>query len=224
MVDTAYDRINTAMFESLNAIAKEQSPAVPTLLATSTIPSTSHDPEDKEALNSHILLIENAHHYMDTVSTLIEEYPNEKLSAYLEQARRLYEDHLAQYSSAVLRRPLGKVLDFVEAVESAQDKENITSRPSTSKQAWKKIHTNYDVKEIKKGVETLKKRIEKHFAEGDEEEHSAKLISELTKTLGEAYIDIAERLAVIGREVYGEQSRNGGVEWGREDVWSAFRK
>lgn len=224
MVDKAYKRITTSIFDSLNAIAKEQPPIVPQNLTATSIASTHLDPEDKEALNSHILLIENAFHFLDAVSVLQNDYPNQTFQSSLAQASQLYEDHLNQYISAVLRRPLGKVLDFIDILESSPDKEGVIARTSHSKSAFKKLTQHYDVKETKRGIETLKKRVEKHFAEADDEGYSNKLMAELTKTLGERFIEIGERLGTLGRELYGETGKAGGVEWGREDVWAAFRK
>jgi hypothetical protein len=98
MVDDAYQKINKAMFESLKVIAKE-SPAV---MAT----QGQGDPEDKEALNYHILLIENMNHYLEEVDAR----PDSVLLDWKVKAQDEMKEHMDLYVDAVIRRPLGKLL------------------------------------------------------------------------------------------------------------------
>lgn len=98
MVDDAYQKINKAMFESLKVIAKE-SPAV---MAS----HSQSDPEDKEALNYHILLIENMNHFVEEV----DDRGDGVLSDWSAKAREEMVEHLGLYVDAVIRRPLGKLL------------------------------------------------------------------------------------------------------------------
>jgi hypothetical protein len=106
MIDKSYARINKAMFESLRVIAKD-SPGVGQGTAAS-LPGmmTTVDPEDKEALNYHILLIENMNHYVDEV----DERGDVVLTEGRRRAEEEEEEHLGRYVDAVVRRPLGKVL------------------------------------------------------------------------------------------------------------------
>ncbi|KAL8947826.1 MAG: hypothetical protein Q9222_005932 [Ikaeria aurantiellina] len=101
LIDDAYVKINRAMFESLKFIAKE-SPA--------TVSGGGGDPEDKEALNYHILLIENMNHYVEETYTK----DNPVLSEWKVQAQHEMAEHMDLYLAAVLRRPLGKLLDFID--------------------------------------------------------------------------------------------------------------
>lgn len=102
LIDDAYTRINKAMFDSLKVIARES----PTSMAASA--AQGADPEDKEILNYHILLIENMHHYIEDVDD------GEKEGSVLAEwkGRALMEraEHLEEYVGRVVRRPLGKVL------------------------------------------------------------------------------------------------------------------
>jgi hypothetical protein len=98
MVNDAYQRINKAMFESLKVIAKES----PTVMGT----QGQGDPEDKEALNYHILLIENMNHYMEEVTAK----PDTVLDFWKGKAQEEYNEHMNLYVDAVIRRPLGKLL------------------------------------------------------------------------------------------------------------------
>jgi hypothetical protein len=98
MVDDAYQKINKAMFESVKVIAKE-SPAV---MAS----QGQGDPEDKEALNYHILLIENMNHYIEEVDARADAV----LTEWKAKADREMKEHMGLYVDAVIRRPLGKLL------------------------------------------------------------------------------------------------------------------
>jgi exocyst complex component 1 len=221
VVNESYRRINKAMFESLNAIAKEQ-PMTITAAATQSSNLSNLDPEDKELLNAHIFIIENTFHFIDAFSET--DTPNPVLADFIKRGKALYDEHMSLYVSSVIRRPLGKILDFLEPLEATADKEAFILRAPHSRVAFRKLVNHYDTKEIKKGIETLRKRVEKHFAESDEDIISERLLLELVKKLGEAYIDVSERLSAAGRDVYGENGKAGGVEWGREEIWAAFRK
>lgn len=96
MVDEAYAKINKAMFESLKVIAKE---------APGTV-GAGADPEDKEALNYHILLIENMNHYVEEV----DDRGDAVLAEWRASAQAEGDEHLALYVDAVIRRPLGRVI------------------------------------------------------------------------------------------------------------------
>lgn len=98
MVDDAYQKINKAMFESLNVIAKES----PTVMAS----QGQSDPEDKEALNYHILLIENMNHYIEEVDARSDPV----LMEWKAKAQDGLKEHMDLYVDAVIRRPLGKLL------------------------------------------------------------------------------------------------------------------
>jgi hypothetical protein len=98
MVDDAYQKINKAMFESVKVIAKE-SPAV---MAS----QGQGDPEDKEALNYHILLIENMNHYIEEVDARADVV----LTEWKAKADGEMKEHMGLYVDAVIRRPLGKLL------------------------------------------------------------------------------------------------------------------
>lgn len=111
LVDRGYDKINKAMFESLQAIAKESGFGLPPAIATGGVtiiggPGAGADPEDKEQLNYHIMMIENMNHYVEDLDTR----GNLVLSEYMRRAQVEYKEHMGLYVSAVIRRPLGKLL------------------------------------------------------------------------------------------------------------------
>jgi ribosomal protein S6 len=99
MVNEGYKRINNAMLESLQAIAKE----------SPTVTTHSVDPEDKEQLNYHIMMIENMYHYVEEVDAK----NNEILEDFKRKADEEYKEHMELYVSAVIRRPTGKLLVWI---------------------------------------------------------------------------------------------------------------
>jgi len=213
-VNNAYTRINKAMFESLKVIAREN-PGAQTAGA---------DPEDKEALNYQILLIENMNHYLEEVDAR----SNPVLEDWKQNAAQEMDEHLSLYLGAVIRRPLGKLLDFLESTESlmvsrqpGEPASKISGMPSHSKVTFKKVLAGYDSKEIKKGIEILKRRVEKHFGDADDPGLSRGLVTKVQQSCEKYYERVEDRILTISRDVY-----DGDViaEWTRADVSGAFKK
>ncbi|KAI9741266.1 MAG: hypothetical protein M1834_002982 [Cirrosporium novae-zelandiae] len=216
LVNESYGKINKAMFESLKFIAKE-SPAVSHGLST----QGSGDPEDKEVLNYHILLIENMNHYLEEVDTR----GNTVLEEWRERAEQELSEHLGLYLDAVIRRPLGKSLDFLESTESllksGTPPSSIASRASHSRATFKKLLAVNDSKELRRGVDALRKRMEKHLGEGDEIGLSRNLITKVWTEAERRYQAIGERVQKIAAEVYPEEVI---VGWSSEDMLIPFKK
>ncbi|EKD20372.1 exocyst complex component Sec3 [Drepanopeziza brunnea f. sp. 'multigermtubi' MB_m1] len=213
-VNTAYSRINKTMFESLKVIARENPSAQ----------VAGADPEDKEALNYQVLLIENMNHYLEEVDGRA----NPVLEEWRQNATREMNEHMGLYLGAVIRRPLGKLLDFLESAESlmlsrqaGEPATKISSMPSHSKSTFNKILANYDSKEIRKGIEALKKRVEKHFGDADEPGISRGLVATVTQNCEKYYERVEDRILTISRDVYDGEVI---AEWTRADVSAAFRK
>ncbi|SLM35964.1 Exocyst complex, component 1/SEC3 [Lasallia pustulata] len=218
LVNDAYQKINKAMFESLKFIAKES----PTVMAgPGTQGQAGGDPEDKEVLNYHILLIENMNHYIEEVDVR----GNIVLEDWKDRAFSEMNEHLDLYLAAVIRRPLGKLLDFLESTESlllsTPSAPSVGTRASHSRSTFKKLLSTYDAKEIRRGIETLRKRVEKHFGDADDPGLSKGLVGKVLRECENKYNGVGDRAARIVRDVY-----EGGleVEWKREDVSAAFRR
>ncbi|KAL3423802.1 exocyst complex component Sec3 [Phlyctema vagabunda] len=213
-VNRAYGRINKTMFESLKVIARENPSAQ----------TAGTDPEDKEALNYQILLIENMNHYLEEVTTR----SNPVLEEWKENASQEMNEHLSLYLGAVIRRPLGKLLDFLESTEAlmlsrqpGESVSRISGMPSHSQTTFKKILDSYDSKEIKRGIETLKKRVEKHFGDADDPSLSRGLVAKVQQSCEKYYESVEDRILTISRDVYDGEVL---AEWTKADVVSAFKK
>ncbi|KAF5662073.1 component of exocyst complex [Fusarium heterosporum] len=211
-IDREYDRILKTMFDSLMVIAREN-PAV-------SVTNGAADPEDKEALNFHILLIENMNHFTEEIDTR----GLDVLEEWKEKANTTYLEHLNLYLNAVMRRPLGKILEHLENMETqlqtGKSPAAIAAQPSNSKTVFNKVLSNYDAKEIRKGIEALRKRVEKHFGDADDPALSRGLV---LKVLGECenfYEKVERRVGAVTTDIYGGDIL---FEWPRADVKTAFR-
>ncbi|KAF1935098.1 hypothetical protein EJ02DRAFT_460660 [Clathrospora elynae] len=214
MVNDAYQRINKAMFESLRVIAKES----PTVMAS----QGQGDPEDKEALNYHILLIENMNHYMEEVDAR----NDSALEYWKNKAQDEYSEHMSLYVDAVIRRPLGKLLEFVESTETllaqpSASAHSIAQRSSHSRSVFKKLVHSHDAKELRKGIEALKKRVDKHFGDADDPTISRDLVFKVLKECEKTYIKVSERMVTINQDVYSGEVE---IDWGNKEVDAAFRR
>lgn len=212
LIDREYDRMLKSMFDSLLVIAREN-PAV-------GVASGGADPEDKEALNFHILLIENMNHYLEETDTR----GLEVLEEWKEQANSEYHEHMGLYLNAVMRRPLGKLLDHLENIEAqiqtGKSPASIAGQPSNSKSIFNKVLGNYDAKEVRKGIEALRKRVDKHFGDADDPALSRGLVVKVLKACETFYGNVEERIGRVTTDVYGGDVL---FEWPRADVKAAFR-
>lgn len=215
-VDEAYDRINRAMWESLKFIAKE-APGQSSVAAA----AGSGDPEDKEVLNYHILLIENMNHYIEDVD--VRNLP--VLERWRDRAQQDLEEHMTLYLDSVIHRPLGKLLDFVDSTENllvaTSNPTDIASRPSHSRSVAKKVLATYDVKEMRRGVDMLKKRVEKHFGDADDPGLSRSLVLKVLRECEGRYERAYDRTQHVLRAVYESQLE---LDWRTEDAIAMFRK
>ncbi|KAI3320189.1 exocyst complex component Sec3-domain-containing protein [Xylariaceae sp. AK1471] len=209
-VDREYERIIKSMFDSLKVIAREN-PA--------TLTNSGADPEDKEALNYHILLIENMNHFLEELNT----HGLEVLEDWKEAATSEMAEHMSLYLNAVIRRPLGKLLEHLENLEtqiaSGKTTTIIAAQPSNSKATFNKILSTYDGREIRKGIEALRKRVEKHFGDADDPSLSRELVNRVLRESEKFYNEVEVRISTITTTIYGGDVL---FEWPRADVKVAF--
>ncbi|TQN72181.1 Exocyst complex component 1 [Colletotrichum shisoi] len=211
-VDREYDRILKSMFDSLKIIAREN-PAV-------SVGAAGADPEDKEALNFHILLIENMNHFLEEVNT----HGLDVLEDWREAATNELNEHMGLYLNAVMRRPLGKLLEYIENIEgqlqSGKPGSSVAAQPSNSKSTFHKVLATYDSREVRKGIETLRKRVEKHFGDADDPALSQKLVIKVLRECERFYGEVELRISRITADVY---SGDVVFEWPRAEVRAGFR-
>ncbi|KAH9969098.1 exocyst complex component Sec3-domain-containing protein [Russula dissimulans] len=149
-VDGAYDRIVQTMFDSLKLMAK-----------------MNGEDEDKGQMNFHVILIENMHYFVAE----IRQQEMGSVNVFSTQAEAVYDENLAAYVKMVLRRPFSKIIDYFDGVEQllkTTAPSEVSSNSSYSRSALKKVVKEYDAKDVRKHVDALFKRVEKHFTEASE--------------------------------------------------------
>ncbi|KAL2755557.1 hypothetical protein ACRALDRAFT_2053070 [Sodiomyces alcalophilus JCM 7366] len=213
MVDREYDRMLKSMFDSLKIIAREN-PTVAVNAASSTA-----DPEDKEALNFHILLIENAHHFLEEVDAR----GLAVLDDWRANAAAELNEHMELYIGAVMRRPLGRLLEYLENIEaqlaSGKPATSVAAQPSNAPAVFGKVLASYDAREVRKGVEALRKRVEKHFGDADDPALGRHLVAKVLRACEKFHADVELRINRVNAEVYGGDVQ---FEWPRAEIKSGL--
>ncbi|KAK0464997.1 exocyst complex component Sec3-domain-containing protein [Desarmillaria tabescens] len=150
IVDGAYERIVDTMFECLKQMAKMDG-----------------EGEDKGQLNYHVILIENMHHFVAEISQM----EIGSVAGFLRKAEAIYDENLGAYVKIILRRPFAKIIDYFEGVErllKTTAPSEIATNSSYNRSALKKVVKEYSAKDIRKHIDALFKRVEKHFTEASE--------------------------------------------------------
>ncbi|PHH65927.1 hypothetical protein CDD81_875 [Ophiocordyceps australis] len=221
-INYEYDRVLKSIFKTLKYISRER-PAAPSVGTSGNVGGGAGDAEHKEVLNLHILLIENMNHLLEETETS----QLQVLEGWREQALAEYREHLDLYVGVVTRRPLGKLLEQLENIEtqlaSGKEAVAVARQPSNSKASFNKVLGAYDAKEVRKGIEALRKRVEKHFGDVDEAGVGSgrnKLVGKVTQACEVFYTEVEGRIGRVITDVYGGEVM---FEWPRSEVRSAFR-
>ena len=184
-VDSAYEKIVQTMFDSLKQIAKLDGEGEDKgqlnyhviLIGECIIKKRTDINVDRFA--------ENMHYFIAEISQL--NVPS--LTASFRRAEAIYDENLVAYVKIVFRRPFGKIIvsfghrdwrvdinhlgiqDFFETLDRAVKSSNpaeVTNNSNYNKAALRKIIKDYNAKDIRKHVDALSKRVEKHFTEASE--------------------------------------------------------
>ncbi|KAL0951427.1 hypothetical protein HGRIS_008119 [Hohenbuehelia grisea] len=210
-VDEAYDRIVQRMFESLKHMAKMDG-----------------EGEDKGQLNYHVIMIENMHHFVSETSQL----EIGSVASFSRKAEAIYDENVSAYVKIVLRRPFAKLIDYFEGVEQQLKSvapTEIIKTSTYSKSALKKVVKEFNSKDVRKHVDVLFKRVEKHFTDAEKagpEEGGG--IAQGTVMVGvwkaceEEMLRITELFAKRIGQCYAESGVS--LEYSSADVEGAFRR
>lgn len=159
-VDAHYEHICTTMFDAL------QTMAIPKMEGGTF--GTSNTDEDKGLLNHHVILIENMFHFVKDVGRI--NTGHAALGPQLKRAQGMLEDAMSAYVQSVLRRPLGKMMDFGDGIDGllhSTPANEVSLHSAYSRQAAKRLVKEYSAKDVRKAVEALSRRVQKHFDEED---------------------------------------------------------
>ncbi|XP_026146921.1 exocyst complex component 1 isoform X6 [Carassius auratus] len=112
-----------------------------------------------------VVMMENFHHIFSTLSSL----KISCLEAERKDAKQKYTDHLQSYVINSLGQPLEKLNHFFEGVKArvAQGvrEEEVSYQLAFNKQELRKVIKEYPGKEVKKGLDNLYKKVDKHLCE-----------------------------------------------------------
>ncbi|EGG07394.1 uncharacterized protein MELLADRAFT_85837 [Melampsora larici-populina 98AG31] len=214
LVDKVYGQIVQSMFEALQMMAKNDKDQAP---ATGGGGGNQED-RDKDRLNYHTLIIENMHHFVTTASKV----NVSALGLWLEKAKEQYDQNLNLYIRLVLRRPLARLIDFFEGIQQllrTTSPSEISMHSQYTKSALKRAISSFDKKDLKKSIEALAKRVEKHF--NDLANPSAVMNTVWSACEAELRKWIEEWNGVI-LKCYGIETH--GLDIGVEDVKASFLK
>lgn len=141
-LDKAYVKLIRAVFMNVEKVANE----------------SQKTPRD-------VVMMENFHHIFSTLSRL----KISCLDAEKREAKHKYTDHLQSYVINSLGQPLEKLNHFFEGVEArvAQGvrEEEVSYQLAFNKQELRKVIKEYPGKEVKKGLDNLYKKVDKHLCE-----------------------------------------------------------
>ncbi|XP_034439558.1 exocyst complex component 1 isoform X6 [Hippoglossus hippoglossus] len=141
-LDKAYVKLIRAVFMNVEKVANE----------------SQKTPRD-------VVMMENFHHIFSTLSRL----KISCLEAERREAKHKYTDHLQSYVINSLGQPLEKLNHFFEGVEArvAQGvrEEEVSYQLAFNKQELRKVIKEYPGKEVKKGLDNLYKKVDKHLCE-----------------------------------------------------------
>jgi hypothetical protein len=220
LVNETYDRLFKATFSCLQRVSSDSSGSRSQMLALrGSSQGVYSDYEDKEQLNYHILMIEN----MNWLKEHLDGTSNGTIAGFVTFASATFKTELEQYIKIVIHRPLGKLIDFVSGVEMIADK-NPAEKHGYTRAALKKVLSDYDAKDVAKGIETLKKRVEKHFIEEDRSEINRRLLERVLLAIQAEYSSFYTRLTDIINRYYEPGDREALLEFRSEDIVEAFRK
>ncbi|XP_072294347.1 exocyst complex component 1 isoform X3 [Eucyclogobius newberryi] len=141
-LDKAYVKLIRAVFMNVEKVANE----------------SQKTPRD-------VVMMENFHHIFSTLSRL----KISCLDAERREAKQKYTDHLQSYVINSLGQPLEKLNHFFEGVEArvAQGvrEEEVSYQLAFNKQELRKVIKEYPGKEVKKGLDNLYRKVDKHLCE-----------------------------------------------------------
>lgn len=182
------------------------------MAAVQSIPQAGAIDDDKGQLNHHVILIVNVYHLCTRVRPGTP--PNQALLRVQQQAQTLLESSQHGYVKTMLRRPLGKVVDFgngIDALLSTTPATEVALHSSYSRAAVKKLVRDFTMKDVRKCVEALSKRMQKHFDDDDASmttsgalarDELADVLAQVWHATEDAFVAEVERLGRILHACY----------------------
>ncbi|KIR55087.1 exocyst protein [Cryptococcus gattii Ru294] len=210
-VNEAYERVITSVFGSLEQLAKMER-------------AETQANEDKGQLNYHVIMIENLHYFIEDVSQI----KSTAMAGFLQRAKSLYEENMSMYIKLMLRRTFARFIDFFDGVDrllQSTPANEVSLHHSYSRSALKKVLKDHGAKDMRKAVETMSRRVDKHFADDEEPSTSTAnmaLIGMVWKELTQEFAKETLRAQGIVAKSYGDSGL--GLEFSAADVEATCKK
>lgn len=123
-------------------------------------------------------------------------------------------------------------MDFLDSTEAAMkntsDYSIITSRTTHNRKTARDMLRGYDAPTVRKGVETLKRRIEKHFGDVDEGSVGAVtnkgLVGRVFEECALQYTHMWDSMQSIIERVYAGNDKDLEIGWKKEEVVALFKR
>ncbi|KAI5474704.1 Exocyst complex, component Exoc1 [Pseudohyphozyma bogoriensis] len=200
LVDENYERVVTTIYDSLQQMAK--------------MDGEGHGvaAEDKDQLNYHVIIIENMHH----IITVFSKQNVPALASFVSQAREKYTQNLELYIK----------LDFFQGLETllrTTPPTEVSLHSAYTRQALRRTTSDVRSKDLRKAVDALYKRVDKHF--GDVENPSAEhavVIKTVWKACEEEMLRLTATWKGLIDKCYPDE--RAGLEFTRDDVREFFAK
>ncbi|SDA04161.1 BZ3500_MvSof-1268-A1-R1_C044g00125 [Microbotryum saponariae] len=210
VVDGHYESVTSTMMDCLQQMAK--------------MDGEGQGGEGKDQLNYHVILIENMHHIIAVFS---KQQRVLALEPFVGQAKEKYTQNLDAYIRLILRRPLARALDFFTGLEQllrTTPPNEVSLHSAYTKAAVRRALSDLRAKDVRKAVDGLYKRVDKHF--GGEVTHQAAQHSEVLKTVWKACEDEMLRMSggwrALLERCYSDDKV--GLDFSATDVTEFFRK
>jgi exocyst complex component 1 len=108
---------------------------------------------------------------------------------------------------------------------------SLASKPAFAPSAFKKLCSQNDARELRRGIDALRKRVEKHFGDPlgqEEQEVTRNLMAKVLGRCEEKFAAEVEKMATVPKQVYGQLMDEGhvpanGLGMGKEDIARWFR-
>ncbi|KAK8845463.1 hypothetical protein IAR55_006176 [Kwoniella newhampshirensis] len=153
-VNDVYEKVINSVFGSLQQLAKMDR-------------ADGQATEDKGQLNYHVIMIENMHQFVEDVSRL----DSPVLGVFHQRAKGLYEENLLTYIKLMVRRSFAKFIDFFDGIErllQTTPPNEVSLHQSYNRSALKKVLKDHGAKDMRKAIEAMSKRVDKHFEDDDD--------------------------------------------------------
>ncbi|TNY17143.1 exocyst complex component Sec3-domain-containing protein [Rhodotorula diobovata] len=211
VINGHYERIVASMFDCLQQMAKMDGEGQGT------------QGEAKDQLNYHVILIENMHHIVTVFST---QQRVAALAPFVDQARTKYDQNLAAYIRLILRRPLGRQLDWFAGLEQllrTTPPTEVSLHGAYTRSALRRITSETRAKDLRRAIDALFKRVDKHF--GAEVVNQAAQQKDVLKTVWKACEDELVRLVSVWKGLIAKcypDDKGGGLDVGRQELHTFF--